>query len=106
MSLVEALTLAPSELRLMEKEIKPPLVQSGSADLESIRSKASTGNFSMGDYSWLGPMLDATMECNMASYESNPHRFQLENHYAEYGNYPTSSQMAQMSRRPDHGYRG
>src|SRR5258708_2546996 len=95
MSFVEALALAPSEPRLMEKEIEQPLVQS-SADLEFARSEDSTGNFSMGDYSWLGPMLATTVECSL-------HRLK-QSYQSDYGwneNYGT--RMVQTSRRCDRG---
>src|SRR5258708_32122463 len=63
----------------------------------------------MRDPSVFAAELDATMGCTMARCEVDPHRFQPENRSAEseyVGNYPTSIQAAQMSQRPDHGYRG
>ena len=80
-----------------------------SVNLETSRIDASAGDPAMRDPSVFATELDATMECTMARCEVDPHRFQPENRSAEseyVGNYPTSVQAAQMSRRPDHGYRG
>src|SRR5258708_11267699 len=68
MNLVEALALAPLEPRT-EKEIKSPLVQSGSADLESTRSNDDTGNLSMESLPLLDSMLDMAVESHMAHCE-------------------------------------
>src|SRR5258708_31191428 len=61
-SFVEAFALAPSEPRLMEKEITLPLVRSGSVDSQI---KVDTGNLSVGDVSLLASTLGMMLGCNM-----------------------------------------
>ncbi len=80
-----------------------------SVNLEMSRIDASTGNPVMRDPPSGAATHGTALECNLAHYEANPHRFQLENRSAGSGydrNRPTSTRVAQMSRRPDHGYRG
>jgi len=71
MSFVEVLTLAlvPSEPRLMEREIRLPLVQSGSADLGFTWIKVDTGNLSVGDVSLFASTLGMMLGHNMVHHE-------------------------------------
>src|SRR5260370_21201059 len=91
-SFVEAFALAPSELRLMEKEIRLPLVQSGSAD---SRIKVNTGNLSVGDVSLLASTFCMMLGRNMVHCGTEFHQLSR-------GNYLTSTRAIQMSRRWGH----
>ncbi len=98
MNLVKVLTLAPSELRT-EKEIKSPLVQSGSADLESAQSDDNTGNLSMESLPLLDSMLDMAVESHMAHCGVTFRRLQGWS-YSDYGpNENDNTCMVQTSRR-------
>ena len=104
-SFVEVLTLAPSEPGLTEKEIKPPLVRSGSADLETARSDDSTGKFP-GDALLLDSTLDMAMECHMVHCEMTLHQLQGRS-YSDYGwNKNDDTRMVWTSRKCDWGFRG
>src|SRR6266436_6629242 len=90
MSFVEVLTLAHSEPRLMEKEIRLPLVQSGFDDLGFTRIEVNTGNLSVGDVSLLAATLGMMLGRNMVHHE-------MEFRQLHRRNYLTSTQV-RMSR--------